>query len=247
MQAFIVKYPNSAGRLLALFNSIDGGKAFAPQLAKMVLGETIPDNDEEGLAKIGTKAYAELHSMYQEFIEDMEAADIGQEQKNVLLKGLEGMRKSIYIPNIAVKPRVLTEAEKSLLEVCATALPAEGQLAEDDKNAIKESISDLQNLIENTETDPVLRGILLELVRLSQDSIARFNIHGARGLKRAFRGMLAEVAELYLATDEGDQAEIKETNAWHALLNHLRLIDSVAGRLLKYRPLLESASKWLLS
>lgn len=79
------------------------------------------------------------------------------------------------------------------------------------------------------------------------DAIARFTIHGARGLKRAFKEMLADAAEFYgMADPATERSELKSSATWAIIVKHLRTVDVVASKLLKYKPLLEGASQLLI-
>ena len=96
--------------------------------------------------------------------------------------------------------------------------------------------------------------VVNETMRLKQnllmtDSISRFNIHGASGLKRAFKAMLGEASDLYLseaAKGKEAEAEFGNSRAWQAIMRHIKTFDRVAGRILKYQPLLEKGLQILL-
>ena len=103
----------------------------------------------------------------------------------------------------------------------------------------------LRETIEELPDGSVLRKILLELARLSEDSVNRFNIYGAKGIKKAFKDMLAEVAEVYLQ-DEEEISEAKNTPAWRKIVIHIKMFDNVAAKAMKYKPLLEKASQFLI-
>jgi hypothetical protein len=239
------KYPNSAGRLLAVLGPLQNNQGLAQQLVPMLLDKISPTTDNLKRAR-GIRALAELDLMHLQFRRDMDAADINDDQKKVLLTGLTGIEQTIYPDTINGGPRILTEAEKSLLEVCATILPKESTLEKDDLSEIQASIASLRDQVKAADTSPTLKKILLELIRLSEDAINRFNIHGARGLKEAFKGMLAEIAELYYSTSDKEKEAIQATSTWAAITAHLRKFDEIGGKLLKYRPVLDHVATLLL-
>ena len=185
--------------------------------------------------------------MYLEFRQDMLDANITEQQRDTMLTGIASLGQSLYPTQLTSAIREMTEAETSLLKVCATFIAEEGPITEDDMGAIRDSISDLRTQVEDAKISPTVRKALLELIRLSEDAISRFNIHGARGLKRAFKAMLAEAAELYGMTDpDKDREGLKKSSAWAVIVKHLKILDAVASKLRKYKPLLQGASQLLL-
>jgi hypothetical protein len=188
---------------------------------------------------------AELDQLYVQFRDDLRGTE-NKEQQSVLLAGLSSISQTLYPVQLHTAIRELTEAENPLLAVAATVIPQEGALTKDDLEAIRDAIESLRALVEGAEISPTVRRTLLELIRLAQDAIARFNIYGARGLRRAFKAMLGETAELYgLENGEGRQEELKRTGAWAAVVKLLKAVDSVASKLLKYKPLIAGAAKLL--
>lgn len=241
------KYPNSAGRLLAVLTLVDPRTTVAANLAPLLLNETINDpNDIKEVSRQGIRAVSELHLLYSQFLQDMAEVDIGDEQRSVLLNGLGSLGERIYPLQVNVNSGAISPAEKSLLEVCATVLPKEGTPDPSDIESIRESILELQQLVESSDLPNELRIVILECLRLSQDSITRFNIHGVRGLHAAFKGMLAEVAALHFSISDEEKQRIQKTEAWEVLTRHLKNFDAVASKLLKYKPLLEGISSLFL-
>jgi len=238
------QYRNSAGRLLAFIGSIPANNSLLETLPPLI-GQTPKSNQEK--QQLGLMALMELHKVYLEFRQDMMDADINEKQREVLLKGLGSIEQSIYPMQLNGGMRQVTEAEISLLNVCATVIPEDGQVTKDDIEKIRESIAELRKVVEIGDISPTLRKALLELIRLSEESISRFNIHGARGLKKAFKAMLAESAELYGMTASNADAEpIRNSPIWATIVNHLKLFDSIASRLMKYKPLLEAGAQILI-
>jgi len=238
------RYPNSAGRLLAILEEIQSGKPAAQQLVPMIFGEQAPNEDKD-LSIQGVKAITELHIIYATFLQDLADSNMGDDERTVIEKGLSSLENLMYPIALNEGLREVSEAEKALLEVCATRLPKENTIDEVDLDKINESIRSLKDAIKELDNQPTLKNILLELTRLSEDSINRFNIYGANGLKKAFKSMLSEVSEIYLQDIE-DISEIKDNPAWDKAVKHLKLFDSIAAKAMKYRPLLEKASQYFL-
>jgi len=237
------KYPNSAGRLLNVLDGLQPNGTLTHQLLPLIFDRQMPDDTHQQSIE-SIKVLTELHIMYVEFLQDLADADIPDDEKSVLEKGLASLATLMYPAASNQGARVVSESEKALLEVCATRLPKENILEDTDVGNIRESISLLRESVEELPDTSILRSILLELARLSEDSINRFNIYGAKGIKKAFKDMLAEVAEIYLQ-DEEDVSDIKNTPAWDTAIKHIKLFDSVAAKAMKYKPLLEKASQFL--
>lgn len=238
------KYQNSAGRLLAVLESLDSKQASYSYLIPIFFDKKPPD-DQKQQSILGMKAVTELHILYAEFLEDLSNADIGEDEKSVLEKGLVSLESLMFPQAMNQAVRALSDAEKALLEVCATRLPKEIKVSAEDFEAIRNSINSLRSEVNQLPERSVLRELLLELVRLSEDSINRYHIYGAGGLKNAFKSMLSEVAEIYMQNEE-DADELKSSPAWENAVDHLKLFDAVASKVMEYRPLIESASKLLL-
>jgi hypothetical protein len=238
------RYSNSAGRLLAILENIKANQQYVIQLGPLFFGEQ-PTKDAAQKSLLCIKSLSQLHSIYAEFIKDLSDADIPDEEKNVLIKGTSSLVTMMYPVSAEQNMRAVSEAEKALLEVCATRLPKENIIEPDDLEQILQSIVGLKQCVSELTAGSILKTILLELIRLSEDAINRFNIYGAKGLKKAFKSMLAEVAEIYLQDDE-DVSEIKDTSSWKKATEHLKKFDVVAAKVMKYKPLIEKASGFLL-
>ncbi|MFT6987168.1 MAG: hypothetical protein ACJAT7_003021 [Psychromonas sp.] len=238
------RYPNSAGRLLAILENVKPNKPFISELGPLFFEEA-PTKDAAQKALLSIRSLSQLHSIYAEFIKDLSEADIPDEEKNVLITGTASLVSMMYPTSADQNMRAVNAAEKALLEVCATRLPKENVIEPDDIENILQSIIELKQCVSDLPAGSILKTILLELIRLSEDSINRFNIYGAKGLKKAFKNMLAEVAEIYLQDDE-EVSEIKKSNAWKKASEHLKIFDSVAAKAMKYKPLIEQASGYLL-
>lgn len=238
------EFQNSAGRLHALLRSIPTGRSLLEVLPPLI-GVDSKDSKERQQATL--RVLVELHQVFIEFCEDMRIADISEQQREMMMKGLGSLRETLYPINLDGGLRPPTEAEIYLLKVCATFIEEDSPITVDDIDAIRASIADLRSQVDNSKISPTLRKALLELIRLSEDAINRFDIHGARGLKRAFKAMLIDAAELFGMVDPTtEREELKSSAAWAAILKHLRIVDSVASKLLKYKPLLETAGQLLI-
>lgn len=237
-------FQNSAGRLLALLASMPSGRALLEVLPPLV-GVTSKNSHERQQAAL--RFLMELHKVYLEFCDDMLNARISDQQREMMLNGLESLRETLYPFDLNGGLRPPTEAEISLLKVCATFIDQESPITEDDIECIRRSITELRPQVDDSTISPTLRKALLELIRLSEDAIARFTIHGARGLRRAFKEMLADAAELYgMADSATERSELTSSTTWAVIVKHLRTFDAVASKLLNYQKILEGASQLLI-
>lgn len=183
--------------------------------------------------------------MYHQFKEDFETAKLNDDQRNFINNCLLKIDEIIYTPAANAAVRAMTDGEKAGLEFCATSFEKEDKLAENDIEAIRLGIQELQRQVEGADVSPTLKKILMELIRLSEDAIARFNIHGARGLKKAFKGMVAELSEIY-CIDSKEREDIISSPTWKKIQTHILRFDVIAGRLMKYKPMIEKGLPLLL-
>lgn len=227
------EYRNSAGRLLVLLD----------YLAPRGLLDAVQDlyevksKQHHHKQKATVDFLGDLHQLYQDFQQDMREVEMSDQQRKVLLDGLTQVEVMLYPLELGNKIRSITGAERSLLTVCAAFIEQEGECTKDDLDEIRTSIGELRTQVESGDISPTLRKVLLELIRLAEDAISRYAIRGARGLKRAFKAMVGEVAELYGMADP----EVKKSKAWSAITKLLTTVDSVASKLLKYRRLIGAA------
>lgn len=235
---------NSAGRLLALMTSINQNNSISDMAHTLY---DIPNPSKKQKQQAAMRFLMDLHNLYVEFHNDLKVANITDMQRQAMLSGLANIEDTIY-PNQTTNPfRGVTEAELSLLKVCATFIDQADPVSSDEIAAIRSSIAELRMLVESGDIPPILQKTLLELIRLSEDAISRFNIEGAQGLRRAFKNMLGEASDVIGRIDsEEERAKIQNSSAWAALVKHLKTCDSVLTRVLRYAPFLAGAAKILL-
>jgi hypothetical protein len=238
-------HQNSAGRLLAVLNASPAGQTYLDFIPRLF---DSAETSADAKRPVCLTGLVEIHNLYLEFLQDMNNPQLSDELREVILSGLINLKHSIYAHDLNAGYRAPTDAEKSLLAVAATIISKEAELEKDDIEKIRESITALRALVENADIEPQIRTVLLDLIRISENAISRFNIHGARGFKRAFKIMLGEVMDIYgMASVEGEREALKDSDAWAAIVKHLRTFDEISSRLLKYKPLLENVSQLLIA
>ena len=245
---------NSAGRLLALMDMLPVGKSVAgclkdfysltssPKPRGVFGGPNNVDNSEQCRAYLDFTA--KLGDAFDEFIGDLEnSQSIPDSQRTVIRSGIAGLLAIVYSLNPNQQIRALQPAERSLLQMAGDLLEAEPELESSDSEKVRDSLEELRETLEASDISRTAKIAMLEVARLSRNALDQYTIHGARGFKKAFKKMLAEMMEVFL--DEGQ--EVTKKAWWAKALAHVRLIDGVAAKLLKYKPVLESAGKLFLT
>ena len=237
-------YANSAGRLLAYVSSLAANRPATDIVPPLFgLGGNTPEERQEATVH----ALGQIHSLYREFLEDVKTATANEAQQKVLINGLAGLRGTIFPGNLQAGIRGATEAEKSLLEMAATMIPEDQLITDEEIVAIRKSIADLGTLLTDPTTSAAIQQLIREMVAISEAAIVKYNVFGARGLRRAFKKLLGEFAETFGAQlNQQGRAEAKKSRAWTAVTNHLQIFDTITSRLSRCQPLLSIASAWLL-
>ncbi|MGJ8641037.1 MAG: hypothetical protein ACSHYA_16725 [Opitutaceae bacterium] len=245
-----LKYNNSAGRLLGILNAIkQNGNGAYIELFPKIFGN---DDTPEKLSKIQKlsltfDAIHELQALYTQVVSDIQKGSLSKEQIEVALRGILSVRETINPENLSSRFRAITEAEAAMLELCAAGLDICSDASEEDIDGLRQSIDDLYRTANKPETNETLRTVILELARISRTSIDLYEIRGPEGLKAAFKGMIGELSEiLFTGVSEETKEEIQKSEAWTKVCQHLHKFDTVASKLMKYRPLLEGSARLFL-
>ena len=129
----------------------------------------------------------------------------------------------------------------SLLQMAASMLPQEPELPPSDIEAIRVSMEELRKCLDGSDIKPSARNALLELVRLSRNAIDYYSIYGARGFKKAFKRMLAELLELM--SQEGK--EVKKEPWYDVAAKLIGLVERASAAANNVQPLLEQTMTFL--
>lgn len=238
------EFLNSAGRLLLLIRHLKSPDINTYLQSAMVLFGLPKDSTTEYQSQFAIVLLGVLSSAYKEFLSDIkESSEIPEVTKSIIIEGVSPLNEIIYPYNFGNTIRDITPSEVSVLRMAGSMLSKEGDPGELGKKEISDSIANLQETIDSTELPPSVRIALSEIVRLSRNAHDQYNIYGARGFKKAFKRMLSELMEVYL---EQGAEKVKDEDWWDQALKHLKTVDEVAGRLLKYKPLLEGVSTLVL-
>ena len=230
------EFNNSAGRLLVLLQALQSRNSYYDIVA------TFYGSDSQATNDFKAKAYLSFMGLvgaaFDEFINDVETSPkIPDETRPVIKDGLANLVGRAYPIQPTGAPPSMPEAEIALLRMAGSMLEIESEMEESDAEAIRKSIDELRKMLEDSDLSKGARTALLEMVRLSRNALDHYTIHGARGFKQAFKKMLADLMEVYL--DEGK--DVAKEPWWKTAISHVKIVDNVAGRLLKYKPLLENA------
>lgn len=246
------QYENSAGRLLAIFSIITDNMTFSAWLRDCVPPNptSIKKHGEDVHMFIADSLF-EVRRLFEVFWDDLKKAPtMGDEQKLLFQKGLFDIYKRLSPSSITGAAPRLNDAQSSILQICASMLPRENGVEVSDLDAIQASVRELQKLVSSGDIGPVLKKSLLELIRLSEDTINRYNLVGARGLKVAFKTMLGEAMNLHGETERaraenkaGYEEHADDETAWKAIRAHFVVLDKVMVKVGEYLPVMEFISK----
>jgi hypothetical protein len=244
-------YENSAGRLLAILdalstrNSTEKGLQFAELLVKVFYAPPYQPSDPSERSEAAYFALSFLHEIYRGVCEDVVSdPHIKKDTRAVLQRSIVKLRETIFPRNIEAHYRPPADTERSILELCATEFMREDRIGSDDLEKIREAIVGLRVVVDTADISPTLRKSLLELIRLSEDAISRYNIHGARGLRKVFKSMMGEAAEIW---QELPPEEKQRNDIWQPIRKLLKVVDNAAAAAMKYKPLLEVVLPHLLT
>ena len=229
------EFNNSAGRLLVLLQALQSRNTYFDIVSTFYGANAQASNDFKAKAYLSFMAL--VGAAFDEFIHDVETSPkIPDGTRPVIKDGLANLVGRAYPiqPNSAPPP--MPEAEIALLRMAGSMLEIEAEMDQSDADCIRESIDSLRKALEDSDLSKNARTALLEMVRLSRNALDHYTIHGARGFKDAFKKMLADLMAVYL--EEGK--EVSKEPWWKTAIAHVKIVDSVAGRLLKYKPLLEN-------
>lgn len=226
---------NSAGRLLQWFLQVGTRTAMYEVLGDG--GESEPEKVRLALERLN-----EVSKEFDTFYEDVSESSLSKEQQEHFISGLQDLRNSLNPLGLQNAMRKINSTEISLLKLCGTFIPEEGEVTPNDLDVIRKSVNDLRTTLNQSSVSPTLKKCVLELIRMTEDALNRYEIRGARGLKKAFKSMLAESLEIH-----GYKEEIKQNPAlWDQIIRHIKTVDDVASRVLKYKPYIESVAQILI-
>jgi len=147
----------------------------------------------------------------------------------------------LYPLQIGAPIRNLTAAEISLLEHVAEQIPSEAALGEDDLASIRESLNALHHAIKDSTITKQAQKVFRDLIRITENSLRYYEIHGAKALRSAFIEMLGELLELYREQPTTASGKTTETSWWKAAQNHVENFGKVVKKVVPYVALLEKA------
>lgn len=224
------KYQNSAGRLLAALESYS--EANSPKNWSYVY--------PGGSFKNGFLNIAELHLLLEQFLTDLDESTLSEDQKTEIRDGVQDLHKIIEPTNIASNSLKIASAQKAVLSLSGTMLMRDGDLDNDDLKDIEKAISDIRDLVLNADISPTLKKALMELIRLSRDAIDRYNVNGAKGLKKAYCTMVGEAMLLFNEhKSEAGREVLKKSGVAEKVMHLLAGFDKVLLKVGEHREALQ--------
>jgi len=232
------KYQNSAGRLLAILKAIPQNNQSIVEFYSTLFDTPASNQDERTRNCINS--VREVGNLYQEFLREMQDPKISEDFRSEVSSGLISLGQTIYPMQFNGGFRMPSDAEKSVLGIAASLLPQEVGLPQDDITTIRASIVSLRDLVEKGNLSSELQRVLLDLIRMSEDAISHYNIRGAKGLRKAFKSMLAEAWELRrFESAGGNSEEFEKSSTWETIKKHLKAFDVVSSKVLKWVPAID--------
>lgn len=167
---------------------------------------------------------------------------------SLYLQNFSALRNGIATPTLDAhwenQQRHLTAAVMRDLIFCAAKIAeahSEGHLEGKDLEALATQIAELTERVTESSINKELRTVLLDLLEGVRRAIAEYRIRGAAGLREA---MARSIGLVLLAWQGVSEPEEKETVS--RVLEFLGKLDSILGRLMKYKPILVSIGRKLL-
>lgn len=237
-----LEYRNSAGRILRVLQAFRGqnGSRPIPQVAPI----------------FGVKATARaVHTAIDALWEDHDqlAQEILQFKDNpdqyALFKSqLPSIEQSIHSLVIdsgggSITTSVNNESVVALQFIAAT-MPKEGEVKEADIDSVRRAIAELRRQVDEAEDlTKTIREWLLELVRMMEDGLSRFEMRGGRGLRKELAAVIGEIV-----TRKSWVQEVKRKETlWEKLIGALDGMTTIANTAQAVGPLIEQAGPYLLT
>lgn len=227
----------SAGRLLKVVKALKHGNPIYVTVGNALAYPALNTHTTPERYQLGNMALREIQVMFEDFVNEIQERYPVEKQKVHILDGMEPLRLCIYPGNLEATYEHLGPGVISYLQMAASGLPEEEAVAADDFKSLREALVNLHELAKSVK--PALRKVLLELIRLAEDAISKFEIRGSVGLNRALKQMWGELAEVWRVGTESDAEEIQQREAFSAVREFIFKFDAVYAKAVKYVPLLE--------
>lgn len=180
---------------------------------------------------------------------ELRIKNIDDVNSDLMLRYLDSVREGLSCTNLELPwghcRQNLTDKALVDLEYCADAITRsyiENPLEESELKTIKDDIDGLFEDLKTSTLDRDLRLLLLDLTEELRRAVAEYEIRGASGLRRA---LARSVGELILRWKTLEKE--KDSSEMQKLISILKTIDVVLMKVLQYRPLIESATPFLLT
>lgn len=178
--------------------------------------------------RLSMASLLELNSLFDEFLIELQNASLPEETCEHFRQGFVKIPALLNPQNLGSTMEAFPAAELSLLELAASLMTRTGEASESSLQQIEKDIQRLQTIVREAVLDSSIKTILLELIRIAQDAIARYQIHGKNSLKKGFKMMIGELSDVH-RLDETAQAQFKASEAWDAVMNLIKSTDVAAN------------------
>jgi hypothetical protein len=234
----VAEFDNSAGRLLLLLRQLNVNGNYGQLINNLYV---IPGNSDHLKAKAFSHFVGLIGSAFEKFNDDLEGSKVLPiETKTVIKSKFEYLYQVIYPSAIGAGVQKPTEEHTTMIRLAASMMEKESKIETDDLKNINSSIDEIDYLIQSAEINSDIKNALREICKISKECVDYYSIYGGNGFRDAFKRMLGELMDVYLAQDVKSIDEKPEW--WNVAYKHILLFDKVASKILEYQPLLSSAN-----
>ena len=230
------EFRNAAGRLLCLFKRLaEPGRPFVQVVPDLY---TQPGARTESSAVLCDHFMQVIDQLLEEFTNSLAQTDTISERAKAIIRDATKHLPAIVIPEkFDQDVEQLSHAEEITLRLVAAILPVDGELSVDDETILQRSVDEVFAVIRDSQYTAAVRESLLDFVSYSRSALDLDTIYGAPVLRRAYYRMLANL--LVVQSDAGD-----DSLWWRQAVRHIRILDNIAARIDKRKPLGTDLLEW---
>lgn len=234
-----IRYHNPAGRLLALFSRI------SPQDAALKLRFILAK--AYGIPPESPEIYNLLVGMRECYEEIAAWCELNSREGHLWRRTLPKLEIVACPTQIDLAANDYVQlglpAVMYFLESIAEAMAQEAEMVKDELVELKNQLAAVADAVNRAELSAGLRRWLLELLRMMREAIDRYEISGARGLRKTFYRLVGELREVYedrkSKAEAGDQTAKSEITAIKEVADILTIIDKATATAARVPSLLE--------
>lgn len=210
-----LKYNNTAGRLLAIFEIMLQKGADTDETMAVLARAT---GGTKGLGQLLERAVS-VNDAFTKVKCMIKAKE--PQRADLLLRGVNSFRPVVSFTGLRAPwgeaKREFTKESLYSLELCASLLPKEDEIPEDELQAIADATNELFEQVEKSDIDPILRGWILKLLSEIQESIGNYQIFGAEAFRESMSYLVGEIYTHKDAFNEFKKQQGESCEAFEAI------------------------------